>query len=82
VTLLWNYLNVFFDQRSAVQSISLVVFQYLRYQRLLTEMAAFIREHFRPDQFHQLTKSIFRLTDCLIAMGSARRPFVIREIDE
>jgi hypothetical protein len=62
VTVLWSYLNVLLDQRSAVQSMSLVVFQYLRYQRLLTEMDGFIREHFRPDQFHPLTTSVFRLT--------------------
>jgi hypothetical protein len=60
--LLWNYLNFIFDERVAVQSMSLVVFQYLRYQRLLAEMDGFIREHFRPDQFHPLTKSVFRLT--------------------
>ena len=61
-TLLWNYLNVVFDKRRAVQSLSLVVFQYLRYQQLMNEMDLFIGEHFHPDQFHPLTKSVFRLT--------------------
>ena len=60
--LLWSYLNVLFDERTAVQSMSLVVSQYLRYQRLLNEMDLFIGEHFRPEQFHPLMKSILRLT--------------------
>ena len=62
VTLLWNFLNVLFGERSAVQSLSLVIFQYLRYQQLMNEMDLFIGEHFHPDQFHPLTKSVFRLT--------------------
>ena len=62
VTLLWNYLSVVCDERSAVQSMGLVVFQYLRYQRLMHEMEPFIVEHFHPEQFHPLTKSVLRLT--------------------
>ena len=61
VTLLWNYLNAIFDERGAVQSMGLLVFQYLRYQRLMNEMDLFIVEHFHPAQFHPLTKSAFRL---------------------
>ena len=62
VTLLWNYLNVIFDTRGAVQAMGVLVFQYLRYQQLMNEMDSFIMQHFRPEQFHPLTKSALRLS--------------------
>jgi hypothetical protein len=62
VTLLWNYLHVLFDEGRAFQSMSLVIFQYLRYQQLINEMDLFIGEHFHREQFHPLMKSILRLT--------------------
>ena len=47
--LLWNHLNEVFDEIRIVQSISLVIFQHLRYQKLMEEMGVFIGEHFRPE---------------------------------
>ena len=62
VTLLWNYLNSVFDERSAVQSMSFLIFQYLRYQHIINEMDLFIGEHFHREQFRPLMKSVLRLT--------------------
>ena len=62
VTLLWNYLTVVFDATTAVQSMVVLVSQYLRYQQLMAEMESFIFEHFHPCQFHPLTKSVLRLS--------------------
>jgi hypothetical protein len=61
VTLMWDYLNVLFDEERAVQAMSLVIFQHLRYQRLMNEMDLFIGEHLHREQFHPLTKSVLRL---------------------
>ena len=62
VTLLWNYLNSVFDERSAVRSMSSLIFQYLRYQHIINEMDLFIGEHFHREQFRPLMKSVLRLT--------------------
>jgi hypothetical protein len=62
ITLLWKYLNVIFIEPDAIKAIQRIVFQFLRYQLLMSEMETIIIKQNKLDQFHPLTKSVLRLT--------------------
>ncbi|CAF4816396.1 unnamed protein product [Rotaria sp. Silwood1] len=60
-TLLWKYLNVIYKEKDAIRAIELIIFQFLRYQLLMSEMDNIILNQFNPDQFHPLIRSVLRL---------------------
>ncbi|CAF3365919.1 unnamed protein product [Rotaria sp. Silwood2] len=62
ITLLWKYLNVIYKEKDAIHAIQFIVFQFLRYQLLMSEMESIILDQFNSDQFHPLIKSVLRLT--------------------
>lgn len=61
LTLLWKYLHVIYDEINARKSFQLIVFQYLRYQSLISEMEMIISKKFNSNEFHPLIQSLLHL---------------------
>ena len=62
ITLLWKYLHVIYDEQDARKAVQLIIFQYLRYQLLISDMEMVISNRFHPNQFPPLTQSLLHLT--------------------
>ncbi|UJR29858.1 hypothetical protein I4U23_017406 [Adineta vaga] len=61
IELLWKYLNTLCEEKEAIKSIEILVFQYLRYQLLMEQMENIIKQQTNSNQFCPLTKSVLRL---------------------
>lgn len=58
ITLLWKYLHMIYDENNARKSMQLIIFQYLRYQSLITDMEMIISKKFHSNEFHPLIQSL------------------------